>query len=68
MSSCQAGHKRRKVLNTRACVYVCVWGGGGKGSEYTLGGQGGTFSLAVNWSEPPPPISAKNNYISHFEN
>ena len=38
--------------------------GGGRGKG---GGGGANFSLAVNWSEPPPH-SVPNNYISHIKN
>ena len=52
---------RRKVLNI-----------GTKVQNYVGEGGGANFSLAVNWSEPPPPpqppFSARYNYISHIEN
>ena len=65
--SAQINHMCRKVLNI-GFVCVCVWGGGGGGGGggarfRILGGGGGkggpNFSLTVNLSEPPPPVSAK---------
>ena len=46
-----------KILN----IGGGILGEGVQGSEYWGGAEGGgqTFSQAVNWLEPPPPISAK---------
>ena len=70
LRSCGTLHRRREVMNIGGgggrFRIMCVWGG--EGSEYWGGGGGGAnFSLAVNWSEPPPQ-SVPNNYISHIEN
>ena len=56
-------HKRRKVLNIGGGAGGGRGGGGGRcgGKVQNIGGQGGgaNFSMAVNRSEPLPPISAK---------